>query len=135
MKFDDFLELQKTGTVRRKPRHIEDRLQISCVQWFDAKYPKLKLLLHHSPNGGRRNVIEAAKFKQMGVRAGFPDLILLEANRYYPLMGIELKTTKGRQSDHQKAYQQEFERHGYKYIIVRSLDEFIKEVTSYLEDM
>lgn len=135
MKFDDFLELQKKGTVKRKPRHIEDRLQIDCVRWWDITHPNDSRLLSHSANGGKRNVIEAAKFKQMGVRAGFPDLILLIPNKYYPFMGIELKTAKGRQSDYQRAYQHEFERRGYKYIVVRSLDEFIKEVTNYLADI
>jgi len=132
MKFDEYLKMQKTGTAKRRPRHIEDRLQISCVEWFDLKHPDMKLLLHHSPNGGHRNVIEAAKFKKMGVRAGFPDLILLEANNDYPLMGIELKTKIGRQSPYQRAYQREFERLGYKYVVIRSLDEFIKEVENYL---
>lgn len=116
-------------------RHLEDFLQKACVQWFDLKYPKLKLRLHHSPNGGKRNAIEAAKFKQMGVRAGFPDLILLIPNRFYPFCGVELKTRTGRQSEHQKDYQKEFESIGAKYVVCKSLDEFIKVVTDYLNDV
>lgn len=73
-------------------RHLEDKLQKACVKWFDYTYPKYRLTLHHSPNGGKRNSIEAAKFKQMGVRAGFPDLILLIPNKFYPFCGVELKT-------------------------------------------
>ena len=116
-------------------RHLEDSLQKSAVMWFDYQYPELKLKLHHSPNGGKRNAIEAAKFKQMGVRSGFPDLILLIPNKFYPFMGIELKTDKGRQSEQQKEYQREFESIGAKYVICRSLDEFMKVVTDYLNDV
>lgn len=116
-------------------KHLEDTLQKSVVQWFDYQYPQYKLRLHHSPNGGKRNAIEAAKFKQMGVRAGFPDLILLVPNKLYPFLGIELKTKSGRQTENQKAYQREFESIGAKYVIVRSLDDFIKIVTDYLDDV
>jgi hypothetical protein len=116
-------------------RHLEDKLQKACVKWFDYAYPKYRLTLHHSPNGGKRNSIEAAKFKQMGVRAGFPDLILLIPNKFYPFCGVELKTKTGRQSENQKAYQKEFESIGAKYVVVRSLDEFIEVVTDYLKEM
>lgn len=115
-------------------RHLEDQLQKSCIRFFDYQYPNLKNQLHHSPNGGKRNIREAARFKAMGVRAGFPDLILLHPNNFYPFMGIELKTEKGRQSEHQKEYQKMFEEIGAKYVIVRSLEEFMKEIKSYLED-
>lgn len=116
-------------------KHLEDTLQKSVVRWFDYQYPQYKLRLHHSPNGGKRNAIEAAKFKQMGVRAGFPDLILLIPNKLYPFCGIELKVKTGRQSENQKEYQKEFESIGAKYVIVRSLDEFIEVVTEYLKDV
>lgn len=115
-------------------RHLEDQLQKSCIRYFDYQYPNLKNRLHHSPNGGKRNQVEAAKFKAMGTRAGFPDLLFLHPNKFYPFMGIELKTAKGRQSEHQKTYQQLFEQIGAKYVIVRSLDDFIREITRYLED-
>lgn len=115
-------------------RHLEDQLQKNCIRWFDYQYPELKKRLHHSPNGGRRDNIEAAKFKAMGVRPGFPDLLFLHPNRFYPFMGLELKTEKGRQSEHQKEYQKTFEEIGAKYVIVRSIEEFMKEINSYLED-
>lgn len=114
-------------------RHIEDQLQKACVRWFDLQYPKLSKYLVCVPNGGKRNAIEAAKLKQMGVRAGFPDLILLVSNRFYPFMGIELKARKGRQSEHQKEYEREFGRIGARYVVVRSLEEFIDTVKAYMD--
>lgn len=116
-------------------RHLEEQIQKACIKWFDLKYSKYKLLMHSSPNGGKRNAIEAAKFKQMGTRAGFPDLIFLKSNNKFNFLAIELKTKTGRQSENQKAYQKEFESIGAKYVVVRSLDEFIEVVTDYLKDV
>lgn len=113
-------------------RHIEDSLQKSCVQWFSLQYREYAKLLHHSPNGGKRNAIEAAKFKAMGVRAGFPDLALYIARQGYHGLFIELKTAKGRQSDHQKYYQCVLEEQGYRYEVVRSLEEFQNLINDYL---
>ena len=113
---------------------IEDRLQIGCVRWFSLAYGNYARLLHHSPNGGSRNAIEAAKFKQMGVRAGFPDLILLVPKKGYHALFVEMKTRTGRQSEHQKEYQSAVEKMGYKYAICRSVEDFIKVVDEYMEE-
>lgn len=113
-------------------RHDEDSLQVACVRWFSLQYPRMAVLLHHSPNGGKRNASEAARFKAMGVRAGFPDLVLLvPRGRYHGLM-IELKTTKGRQSEHQAHYQQAVEEQGYRYEICRDANQFVDIVTDYM---
>ena len=114
-------------------RHIEENTQIQCVKWFEYAYPKLSLLLHHSPNGGMRNVIEAARFKAMGTRRGFPDLILLYPSAGFHALCIEMKTEKGRQQPSQKIFQQEVEKVGYKYIVCRSLDDFINEINEYIK--
>ena len=115
-------------------RHIEDSLQKNCVRWFSLQYREYAQLLHHSPNGGKRNAIEAAKFKAMGVRAGFPDLILCIARHGYHGLFIELKTAKGRQSENQKYYQYVLEEQGYRYEVVRSIEEFIQIISEYLSE-
>lgn len=114
-------------------RHLEDSLQKRCVMWFSLQYREYAKLLHHSPNGGKRNAIEAAKFKAMGVRAGFPDLILCIARQGYHGLFVELKTAKGRQSDNQKYYQAVLEEQGYKYVVVRSIEDFIETINEYLQ--
>ena len=56
----------------------EDTEQIAVIQWSEYNmnhFPELKWL-HHCPNGGSRNKLEAVKLKQMGVKAGVSDLIL-----------------------------------------------------------
>lgn len=124
------------GRKRRKPSHEEDRLQISCRYWFDLQYPKYSLLLHHSPNEGLLPLVarDGAKRKAMGVRAGFPDLILEVPSRYYHALAIELKSRKGRQSDGQRRWQKAFEGVGGKYAVARSLEEFMAIVNEYMED-
>lgn len=115
-------------------KHKEDYLQIACVSWFTMQYRKLSFLLHHSPNGGARNMTEGARFKAMGVRKGFPDLILLVPNRHYPYLCVELKTDKGRQSEGQKLYQQLVTDAGGLYVVIRTKEDFIKTVKAYLAD-
>lgn len=112
--------------------HIEDDIQINCVKWFSLQYPKLALLLHHSPNGGKRTKFEAIQFKRMGTRAGFPDLELLFPSKGYHALFIEMKTKVGRQRPTQKVYQRALEEYGYKYVICRSLEDFMKEIKAYL---
>lgn len=79
--------------------HKEDDLQKACVTWFRLQYPEPKYLIHHSPNGGKRNAREAGRLKAQGVRAGFPDLIILSE---YDFICIEMKSEKGTLSDNQK---------------------------------
>lgn len=50
----------------------EDRLQIAAAELLDT----LGLRWMHVPNGGSRNKIEAVKLKRMGVKRGFPDIVI-----------------------------------------------------------
>lgn len=127
--------LANATVTRKKPSREEDKLQIACRYWFDAQYPQQAMLLHHSPNEGLlpRTARDGAKRKAMGVRAGFPDFILLVARSGYHYLCIELKTAAGRQSDTQKAYEEAVTAVGGKYVICRSLDEFMKVITEYLK--
>lgn len=120
--------------AKRQYSHKEDDLEKSCRIWFDLQYPDLKLLLHHSPNEGLlpKNEKDGAKRKAMGVRAGFPDFILLIPNKDFPFLAIELKTATGRQSESQKNYQKAVETAGGKYVICRSIDDFINEISNYM---
>jgi len=120
--------------ARKRPAYLEDKLQIACKYWFDCQYPDYALLLHHSPNEGKlmQHDRDGAKRKAMGMRTGFPDFIFLKPNRFYPFLAIELKSAKGRQTQHQKEYQEAVEGNGGKYVIVRSLDDFIAVINEYL---
>lgn len=114
----------------------EATIQESCVQWFRWQYgAEVSRLLFHSPNGGYRHTREAVKFKRMGVVPGVADLILMIPNSKYHALCFEMKNGKqGRQTDNQKIWQRLVEKRGYKYVVVRSLEEFITMVREYLNE-
>lgn len=130
----DILRSSANAPARRRPAYIEDKLQIACKYWFDCQYPQYRLLLHHSPNEGllMKHDRDGAKRKAMGMRAGFPDFIFLLPNREHPYLTLELKSAKGRQSDHQKEYQQAVEKAGGQYVIIRTLEQFMQTINDYL---
>lgn len=137
---DNVLDQMRTmanAKTRKRPTYREDRLQMNCKYWFDCQYPQYRLLLHHSPNEGllMKHDRDGAKRKAMGMRPGFPDFIFLMPNRQYPYLAMELKSEKGRQSDHQKEYQQAVENAGGRYRVIRSLDEFMTEINGYLNNL
>ena len=132
MRFDELKRLSATPRTRRPQAHHEDSLQKACVAWFDHTHKGLSPYLHHSPNGGFRWRDEAAKFKAMGVRAGFPDLVLLIPRHGHPFLAIELKYGRNGQSPRQKAYQKALEAIGARYVVVRSLEEFRRVIEEYL---
>lgn len=136
MTIDEMRAQANAKLTRKRPAYLEDKLQIACKYWFDCQFPRLKLLLHHSPNEGKlmQHDRDGAKRKAMGMRAGFPDFIFLHPNKFYSYLAIELKSAKGRQTEHQKEYQQSVENSGGKYVIVRSLEEFMDIVNDYIKE-
>lgn len=133
MKYDEMLRMQ--NNIRKKPKQEEHRIQTAMVDWFRAQYPKMQHNLFAVPNGGRRDAVTGSMLKAEGVLAGVADLILLKSNRNYGALLIETKTRKGKQRDSQKEWESKITKDGYKYVIVRSLDDFMREVKSYLMDV
>ncbi len=141
-------EEQAREKTRRPNQQKENRLQDTCVYWFSLQYPQLALLLFAVPNGGKRTqrtivragrVItyspEAKQMQKEGVTAGVADLILLTARKGYGSLCIEMKIQErySRQSESQKTWQKAAEEGGNKYVVCRTLEEFIKEVKAYLD--
>lgn len=132
--FDEMMAAMRSNT-RKRPADEEHRIQCACVRWFNVQYPKLHGRLFAVPNGGRRDATTAAKLKAEGVVPGVADLVLLISNRDYGALLIEMKTPKGRQSDSQKKWEKTVCANAeYKYVVCRSLDDFIREVDSYLRN-
>lgn len=132
MTFDEMMAMQPK--TRRKPRDDEHKLQAACVRWYRLQYPKMKHNLFSVPNGGKRDAVTGAKLKEEGALAGVADLILLKSNRFYGALLIEMKTKTGRQSDSQKEWQHKITADGYKYVVVRSLEDFQREIKDYLAE-
>ena len=119
--------------VRRRMSDEEHRMQCACVRWFRLQYPHLRHNLFAVPNGGRRDKASAARLKEEGVLAGVADLILLLPNHQYGALLIEMKTEDGRQSPEQREWQRLIEHDGYRYVVCRSVDQFISIINEYVE--
>lgn len=123
-------------------RDDEHRLQTACVRWWRLQYggphgEAARAALYAVPNGGRRDAATGARLKAEGVVAGVSDLnldrIALIDGRTVGGLRIELKTPRGRQSPEQRRWQAAAERAGYRYVVVRSVEDFKREVDEYLK--
>lgn len=135
MTYEEMIKLARKVKSRKKPDDYEHRLQVACVKWFRFQYPKLRNVLFAIPNGGRRDSVTGGKLKDEGVTSGVADLILLKSNRFYGALCIEMKRPEGYQRPSQKAWQKDAEANGAKYVVCKSLEEFMKVVTDYLNDV
>ena len=105
----------------------EHQIQAQIIRYWNENYPQYRKCLFHVQQKAS-NALEGARFKTLGVTAGVSDLILLAPNgiTYF----LELKDQTGKQSDHQKAFQQQATSLNHIYRIIRSLDEFIDLVST-----
>jgi hypothetical protein len=113
-------------------KYEESKIQQACKMWFDMQYREYEKLLIAIPNGGQRSAITASILKAEGVVSGVSDLFLFIPKGIYFGLAIEVKTAKGKQSANQKAWQIEVEKHGYRYEIVHSIDEFMELIKNYM---
>ena len=114
----------------------EAQHQALLIKWTQLpqvreKYPELKLL-HHIPNGGKRDSIEAKHLKIQGVKSGVPDLCLPVARKNYHGLYIELKTETGRPSDNQKWWIEQLNGQRYKAVICHGWEEAKQCLINYL---
>jgi len=93
--------------VVKKIVATEDQEQIALFEWLFKTHRDIYAVTFHIPNGGSRNVIEAAKLKRMGVKAGVPDIFVAKMGKfvkgnevfYQGGLWIELKRKKGGKSE------------------------------------
>ena len=99
----------------------EGQIHRAVVAQLHAR-AKPDALWFHVPNGGRRNPIEGAQFKRMGVLAGVADLIILHRGHAY---GLELKSETGRPSVAQMEFMSRLTQAGGFGCITQGLDRAI----------
>lgn len=134
-KFNILSAIKYAPKPRRKPREIEHHTQVMCINWFRLQYPTLRHRLFAVPNGSARDVVTGAKLKAEGVLAGVSDLILLKRNKTFGALLIEMKSDNGRQSQAQKEWEAKVTADNeYKYVVCRSLQDFIREINDYLNN-
>lgn len=115
----------------------EDDIQKDIIIWAkNVKYGEKTLAdyLHHSPNGGLRTRTEGAKFKAMGTKAGYPDLILDIARKGYHGLRIELKRQKpkGKVSQEQKQRLAMLNEERYKAVVCYGYEETLEVLKDYM---
>ena len=113
----------------------EDTEQIAVItwaQWNMQRYPELELL-HHVPNGGSRNKAEAVKLKQMGVKAGVPDLHLPVPKAGFCGLYIEMKYGKNKPTQAQNEWLDALREQGYFTAVCYGFYETVNTIRQYLQ--
>lgn len=118
---------------RQSKEYTEQSALIAWAKWQSYGDGKLADYLHHSPNGGKRSIVEATKFKNMGTQAGFPDLFLFIARGGYHGLFIELKAGTGRVSNSQSIMMGRLMEQGYLCKVCYGANSAIDEIKAYLE--
>lgn len=118
-------------TKRKTKVSTEAQEQIVIATWL----AKNNILFYHIPNGGRRNLLEAIKFKRMGVQPGVPDVCIPLARKGYHGAYGELKRVKGGVvSEAQRYWLAELAKAGYYVFVAKGADEFINCIKNYLKE-
>lgn len=126
--------------TRKKPiqyERIEQIAVIAWAKWQSCENGKVADYLHHSPNGGSRNVIEARNLKLMGVLKGFPDLFLFIPKGGWHGLFIELKQKNAKQSnvsDNQAQMLERLTSQGYCCKVCFGANEAIDTIKDYLNE-
>lgn len=129
----DVVPFQATGLTRLKAKARQTRVaseaqdQAALIQHLELRH-RPGVWWCAVPNGGSRNVIEAAKLKGQGVVAGAPDLIVCIDGR---MVGLEMKRSKGgRLSPAQIAQKERIEAAGGLWFVAHGLDEALAILSS-----
>lgn len=129
MSLEEYKSLMRNARPQQH-HHVESGIQQGCVQWFRAQYPKLRNLLFSVPNesAGHNGRILAE-----GVVAGVADMIFLYPAHGFHGLCVEFKTSKGRQSEAQREWEQSVTEMGYKYTIIRNFAQFYKLINFWID--
>ena len=123
-----------TRTNRVPYESDEQKALFEWRDWAVGKYPELALL-HHIPNGGSRNPIEARHLKEQGVSPGVPDICLPVPNHKYAALYIELKRRKrGTVSDDQRGWIAALNRVGNLAVICKGWEAARDTILEYLKN-
>ncbi|MBK8146575.1 MAG: hypothetical protein IPK62_17105 [Bacteroidetes bacterium] len=122
-------------------RHEESILQQNCVTIFKLKYPLYLIIsIKNSSKMGGKKIrckngkeipLEAIIAKKEGVLAGMQ---VLFGNGTYNSLFIECKSKKGKQSEEQIMFEDYCNRNKFKYVIIRTVEEFLNEVDKYFKN-
>ena len=112
----------------------EQMMIFRWAKYMEQQKPELKLL-HHVPNGGKRDIGTAKKMKLEGVKAGVPDIVLPVSRGGYHGLYIELKVGKNKPTVEQLKWLEALEKEGYYTTWCVGSQEAIKTIEEYLQMM
>ena len=108
-------------------RFSEDNLQTAVARYLDL----LRADWFHVANERQTSIKRGARLKAKGVKAGVPDIIILNQRHGFSGLIIELKVKPNRVSPAQKNWLQTFERYNYKTAVCFDIDEALKTIDDY----
>lgn len=115
--------------------HHESNEQIALFRWAafqSGKYPELELM-HHIPNGGRRDKATAKILRAEGVKAGVPDICLPVPRGSYHGMYIEMKYGKNKATANQEQWIHSLREQGYFAVVCYGWETAVEEIIRYLK--
>jgi hypothetical protein len=121
-------KLSKVSRSRSDPTNpTEDDEQAKLHVWLTREG-----IRHYAiPNGGKRNYVEAIKFKRTGVSSGVPDICIPYPMGLYHGLYIELKRAKGgKVSDSQTEWLAFLTKNGYLAQVAEGFEK-AKEIVLY----
>ena len=102
----------------------EQELLFSWAEGYEIVYPSLRLM-HHIPNGGKRDTVTGAVLRRQGVKAGVPDI----CHGLY----IELKVGENRPSPAQRAFIDALRYEGYAVAVCYGWRSARDQILRYME--
>ena len=133
VKSEDRDQMRPAHMVRSPVQREADQQEalFRWVQFRAATMPELKLL-HHIPNGGRRDAAEAAHLKRLGVKPGVPDLCLPVARGPHHGLYIEMKAGDNKPTDKQNEWLDALRKQGYAIAVCWSHEEAEEVIEEYM---
>jgi hypothetical protein len=108
----------------------EETIHKTVMDWVRLN-DSIKDLVIHIPNEGRRSERYGRVLKDMGMRAGVSDLLILMQRHGYGAAFIELKSKKGIVSKEQKKFLEDMELQNYFTCVCRSIESCIDTIKWY----
>ena len=110
----------------------EDAIQMALLEWLRLHDRRAWELTHHSPNGGHRSPVTAARLKNLGVRRGFPDLTLWLPRGGFHGLAIELKAGRNKPTPEQLAWLDHMASIGWMAAVCTGFDAARETLDAYL---
>lgn len=117
-----------SGNNRDLYKSSESGEQEAVIEYCDLMH----IPAVHVANEGKRSKSYGAKLKRMGMRKGFPDIIVFRAKGKYHGLAIEMKYDKGKTTKDQEDWLRTLSSEGYACAVCYGADEAIKIIERYI---